>query len=66
MTFKEPDFIFQCRKCEHQAYVDKKEVYKLIDYDCPNCGEEAYCNWIIVGEGNFEEHENQKTDDSGS
>lgn len=52
------DYIFKCKKCEHILYVNKKELTeKLIHKEtcCPDCGEEFYENWIIIGEGNFEE-----------
>lgn len=51
--------VFECRKCEHQLYVDVNSHVNLnlvntIDniankYPCPNCGEEPYENWILVG-----------------
>lgn len=48
---KEKDFIFKCRKCYHNLYVSKGKISKLWDYECPECGEEGYENWIIIGEG---------------
>lgn len=52
-----PDVIFKCRKCGHNLYVEKNEpekIYSLPDFNCPSCGEEGYENWIIVGQGNYE------------
>jgi transcription elongation factor Elf1 len=48
-----PDYVFECKKCGHYLYVDKKKMQKLIDRDCDECGEEAPI-WIFIGEGNFE------------
>jgi Zn finger protein HypA/HybF involved in hydrogenase expression len=49
------EFIFKCRKCNHNIYVDKPKVGKLIGTDCPECGEEENELWILVGEGDFDE-----------
>ncbi len=49
------EFIFKCRKCQHNLYVDKKKVKTLINTECPRCGEESDEIWILVGEGNFDE-----------
>lgn len=49
------DYIFTCRKCGHLLFVDKLEVYKLIDKDCPECGEEGEI-WIFTSEGNYDEN----------
>lgn len=51
-----PDLIFQCIKCDHNLFISKKKlnfVISLYKYNCPNCGEDGYENWIILGEGNF-------------
>jgi Zn finger protein HypA/HybF involved in hydrogenase expression len=53
-TIKKPDCVFRCHKCEHEVYVSKKKVAKMLKLDCPECGEEAFENWILVGEGNFD------------
>lgn len=50
---EKPDWIFQCNKCTHEVYVDKKEVSKMLKADCPECGEEAFENWTLIGEGDF-------------
>lgn len=50
------DFIFECRKCSHNVYVDKHEVYKLFNRECPECGEEPQRLWILIGEGDFDEY----------
>ncbi len=49
-----PDFIFKCTKCSHEVYVTKKDILKMLKTDCPECGEEAYENWSLIGEGDFE------------
>lgn len=49
-----PEYIFQCLKCSHIAYIDKAKILKIIKKDCPECGEEPYENWLFIGEGNFE------------
>jgi len=49
-----PDFIFTCRKCSHEVYVDKKKVQKMCDQEeCDECGEETPI-FILTGEGDFE------------
>jgi len=52
------DLIFQCKKCLHQVYTD--DARKMLTSDCPNCGEEPYENWILFGEGNYEDHNGPK------
>ena len=27
----------------------------MLETDCPNCGEDAYQNWILYDEGNYSE-----------
>lgn len=49
---KNKDFIFQCKKCSHQIYTSTPE--KLINYDCPECGEEWNENYILIGKGNYD------------
>lgn len=49
--------VFQCRKCEHQLYVEQgngfaEDIFKIqriANKECPNCGEEGYANWILLG-----------------
>ena len=48
-----PDLIFKCYKCSHNLYIDKSRVKKILKTDCPECGEEPYENWILIGEGNY-------------
>ncbi len=51
-----PDFIFICRKCEHNLYVDKKKFLKNCKLpECPVCGEEGFENWIFSNDGNYDE-----------
>lgn len=46
--------VFECRKCGHELYMDSynidwKHFKKLAEEDCPQCGEEGYENWILLG-----------------
>lgn len=46
--------VFKCRKCGHLLYVENTETavadIKRVSYkDCPECGEDSYENWILVG-----------------
>ena len=53
---KFPDIVFVCRKCNHELFIDKQQLRKivsLIKIACPNCGEEDEI-WILSREGNFE------------
>lgn len=45
------DYIFRCKKCYHNLYVDKSKITELLEYDCPECGEEADDLWIFSGVG---------------
>lgn len=61
-----PDYIFQCKKCEHELYVGKFEERKistLPDTNCPSCGEEGYLNWISMGEGDFADFKGERLDE---
>lgn len=53
------DIILQCKKCDHLIYINWKKFisdYILRDnHDCPECGEDGYENWILIGTGNFAE-----------
>lgn len=63
LTMKNKDIMFECRKCEHLLYVtpdNENWVEKLVDYDCPNCGEESGRLWIFVGFGSFADYEGPK------
>jgi DNA-directed RNA polymerase subunit RPC12/RpoP len=51
---EKPDWIFKCYKCEHQMYVGKEKTSVVLKTDCPECGEEAYENWILVAEGDYD------------
>lgn len=55
-----PDYIFVCKKCGHQLYTS--DVDKILNYDCPKCGEEANKNWIFSKKGNWKNE--QKTKDN--
>ncbi len=54
LPMKKPNWIFKCNKCSHQVYVDKKDTQIMLKKDCPECGEEAFENWILIGEGNYD------------
>jgi endogenous inhibitor of DNA gyrase (YacG/DUF329 family) len=49
--------IVECRKCGHQVYLTNPtltRVVEMVEYDCPECGEEGDRNWTIVGQGDFD------------
>lgn len=50
------DLIVKCRKCGHNVYVTPtfEKISSMVDYDCPECGEEGGLNWIIEGTGDFD------------
>lgn len=55
-----PDFVFRCKKCGHLLFTDatKEGVLKLIDAECPMCGEEPDSwngLWVLIRDGNFKE-----------
>jgi hypothetical protein len=36
----------------------------MLKHDCPKCGEEAYHNWTLLGEGNYDaEYGDTNTED---
>jgi len=50
---------FKCHKCEHILYFDEMDVDadaidRLSEIECPNCGEEGYNNWIVIGRVDFD------------
>lgn len=48
-------WVFECRKCGHLVFLNKKETLKkMFEYICPECNEKFDGNWILVGEGNGE------------
>ncbi|WP_342423065.1 hypothetical protein [Paenibacillus sp. FSL E2-0178] len=52
------EVIFQCRKCEHNLFIegiDLKLIDRISKMECRSCGEEPEENWILVGLGNSEE-----------
>ena len=49
---KNPDIVFQCKKCGHLIFTPN--VIKLLETDCPQCGEEPYANWMLKREGHYE------------
>lgn len=43
-----------CKKCGHRVYVEAgpheslfNKLASMPEYDCPNCGESGYENWLI-------------------
>lgn len=46
------DYVFKCRKCEHNLFVSIDKLTKLQNIDCPECWEEWEWNWIFLREGN--------------
>lgn len=48
---EKPDFVFKCKKCGHLLFTPNIE--KLLVSDCPQCGEEAYMNWILKRRGDY-------------
>ncbi|WP_340032559.1 hypothetical protein NSQ20_11890 [Paenibacillus sp. FSL K6-1122] len=51
------EVVFECIKCEHHLFVENislELIDKVSGMDCPNCGQRAYGNWILVGLGNSE------------
>lgn len=51
---KQPEFIFECKKCGFNIYVDKKipSIRSLLVLDCDYCGEEP--RWMLIGEGKYD------------
>lgn len=51
------DLVFKCRKCGHNVFIEKQRFInkpsKIAEYDCLDCGEEGYENWIFSREGNY-------------
>lgn len=45
------DWIFECKKCQHNLYVSDEKLNKLLDTECPECGEEPVSLWILIGKG---------------
>lgn len=56
----EKEFIFKCKKCYHNVYVERGKIEKLLKSDCPECGEEADELWILLGRGYFSEFKGLK------
>lgn len=54
MKKEKPDWIFKCYKCDHNVYITKSSIKKILKMDCPECGEEPYENWMFIGEGDFD------------
>jgi transcription elongation factor Elf1 len=52
-TKKEKDFIFQCNKCNHNLYVERIDLQKILKISCPNCGEEPDELWTLIGRGSL-------------
>jgi len=42
---------FKCKKCGHLVYTNEiKKFYNLPEMECPECGEEGFENWIVIGD----------------
>ena len=46
--------VFSCKKCGHNLYLENtddlsRNLRKLSVKDCPECGEDGYCNWVLEG-----------------
>lgn len=56
------DYIFQCKNCEHQLYIEKLKFDKtdINDIPCPACGEEPPYIWIYNGEGSYDNDYDKK------
>ena len=49
--------VFKCRKCGHILILEVTDDYtvdklthalsRISNKDCPNCGEDPYCNWLL-------------------
>ena len=59
---KANDLVFQCNKCDHLLFVSKEKIEKLIDMDCPNCGEEADGLWTFCRMGDYDSEFGTKED----
>ena len=49
--------VFECRKCGHLLFVENintSKLKKIMNTDCPDCGEEGYGNWTLLRMGNYE------------
>jgi len=44
--------VFICKKCGHNLFLSGN-LKKLVNLDCPNCGEEAEELWIFSRFGNW-------------
>lgn len=56
------DVVFKCRKCDHLLYVSDisiERIGKIIELECPCCGEEPDENWILYRLGNYEKEVNK-------
>jgi predicted RNA-binding Zn-ribbon protein involved in translation (DUF1610 family) len=50
--------VFECRKCGHLLFtdkIDKTSLQRIMEFDCPDCGEEGYTNWILLRMGSESE-----------
>lgn len=55
------DYKFRCLKCYHVIYTDDPK--KLVDYSCPNCGEEWFENYAFMGMGVFQKSLNLRKEE---
>lgn len=57
---EQTDMVFSCRKCGHLLFISTKNrkaeaLIKLLECECPTCGEESGENWVYCGTGNYDE-----------
>ena len=64
--------VLECGKCGHRLYIQVNKYVNLLKtlgniserYDCPECGEEPYENWILIGTAeNFPGDEENEEDE---
>ena len=46
--------VFECQKCGHLLYAENtddlfRQMGKVSNLGCPNCGEDADRNWVLIG-----------------
>ena len=60
MKKKIKDLVFRCEKCGHLLFISGtsqekiQKIATLDKFECPNCGEERYENWLFVRTGDYE------------
>lgn len=60
MKKKIKDLVFSCQKCGHLLFItgsiEEKinKIASLNKFECDNCGEEGFENWIYLRTGDYE------------